>query len=395
MKFLNKHIKVTMLFFVAVAGLSLLLSGNNVFAASKTWSGGGSDGKWSTASNWTPSGAPTSGDDLTFDYANTTANTPTNDITGLNIHSITFTGGTTGNLGSIVLAQPTTISGDITNSGAANLSLSGGFTLGANVKTIGHVDLMSANPATYTSAYNKITLGGFTLSITGNDGIAAYNIPIEGSGAVEYSGIDTLQMGGINTYSGTTSFVNVVKAYNTNNQPRSPSQMFGSSSISIDANSVVQLEFSAAGSFDNQITLSDTAVSGTQGGSYTTFNPQLYLEGQASSSFAIALTHIVLNGNGGIGYSSGLSTVDLAGIQANGHCLHVETTYKDKYLNLPTVCGGGSTSPPLSGVTPGVPNTGSHASHQNFMVAMVAFGAIIGVSSVVILKSRRATSSRH
>lgn len=47
----------------------LLLLSVNVFAATKTWDGGGADANWTTAANWSTDIAPVAGDDLIFPAA--------------------------------------------------------------------------------------------------------------------------------------------------------------------------------------------------------------------------------------------------------------------------------------------------------------------------------------
>lgn len=70
-----------------LATTGLLLGAGETLAASKTWSGAGSDSYWSTGANWGGI-APTNWDTITFSGANRQANT--NDIPSLQIGAVTF-----------------------------------------------------------------------------------------------------------------------------------------------------------------------------------------------------------------------------------------------------------------------------------------------------------------
>src|ERR1041385_6547552 len=59
-------------------------------AATKTWDGS-SNGNWNTMANWAGNVVPVDGDDLVFP-ANAARVTITNDISGLNLRSITISG---------------------------------------------------------------------------------------------------------------------------------------------------------------------------------------------------------------------------------------------------------------------------------------------------------------
>jgi hypothetical protein len=52
-------------FFSSVLAVVFFGCASDVFAAVKSWDGS-SGANWSTAANWTPSGAPVDGDDLIF-----------------------------------------------------------------------------------------------------------------------------------------------------------------------------------------------------------------------------------------------------------------------------------------------------------------------------------------
>src|SRR5688572_13411435 len=67
---------------VSVGFLALVLS-SPAFAVTKTWTNnnGTGDGKWNTASNWSPAGVPTSADDVEIGVTDQTSNYLTIDST--------------------------------------------------------------------------------------------------------------------------------------------------------------------------------------------------------------------------------------------------------------------------------------------------------------------------
>ncbi len=86
MKKKNKHLLAAV---AGVSALSSLLS--SAEAASRIWSGGGTDNNWSTAGNWGGT-APKAGDTLTF--GGTIGLNNTNDLTAYsNLNGITFSSG--------------------------------------------------------------------------------------------------------------------------------------------------------------------------------------------------------------------------------------------------------------------------------------------------------------
>lgn len=360
---------------MAMLAFSVLFNNNTAFAATKTWTGAGGDANWSTSSNWSPSGAPTNGDTLVFNLSSLGSQTsPNNDIDNISITGMTFSGGTQGQLFTLRFAQTTILNGTMTNSSNTRISLSGGFTLGSNVILTG-----GFSSGDLTGADNQIALAGHALTLSNYDGVTAITqTPITGTGTVNYTNLSVLQMNSVNTYSGTTNLTNVTSMYNTTAAPQSPSEMFGTSSIVVDASSRIQMEFSASATFNNAITLAATSVSGNS------FNAQLFFESsQVSAAHEITLPNVVLTGSGGMSLSPGqIASVNLAGITQNGHCLYVPTLsgYQEKFLNVGSFCNA-------SGVDfgdqdtdiPGVPNAGLQ-SRSN-----VAYLIAASVSAIALL----------
>lgn len=355
-----------MLILVVLGGV--LISGKSAFAATKTWTGNGSDNNFSTSGNWSPSGAPTSGDDLIFNLASLGSHTtPTNDVTGLSINSITTNNGGASQLFSIIFEEDTTLAGNITNTGANKITIDGGFIVGGDVTISGGISL-----GDHTGSLNQVQLSSNThvLTFSDYDGITAIDIPIIGDGTVNYENLAQVQVGGNNTYEGTTNLTNVNLLFNASTPPQSPTEMFGTSAINVDANSRIEMKFSASATFSNQITLAATTVDGN------TFNAQLaFSSEQVTAALVITLPNVTLSGSGGMTLSpSQIASVNLAGIQANGNCLYVPTSYQGSFTNAPTFCGAEGAS--SVDEVPGVPNTGDKATGINKLLFLVA-GALI------------------
>lgn len=86
-----RRILVTTFFITGVIAMQFQ-TGLIAFAATKTWTGAGGDNKFSTAANWS-GGVPTNGDSLSFDVASLGADTALdNDIAGLSLTGMSFTG---------------------------------------------------------------------------------------------------------------------------------------------------------------------------------------------------------------------------------------------------------------------------------------------------------------
>jgi autotransporter-associated beta strand protein len=123
-----------------------------LFAAEKTWTGGAGDSLFSSEANWSPSGAPVSGDSLLF--ANSAAVSAVNDLDGYSFSGVTVSGS-----GSVTLQNTGlgfTLTGDILVLGAGPLSVYVPVTLNADVT-------LNVSNATF-SAYGPITgSGGITV----------------------------------------------------------------------------------------------------------------------------------------------------------------------------------------------------------------------------------------
>jgi autotransporter-associated beta strand protein len=153
----------------------------------RTWTGGGTNGNWSTSANW-GGAVPGNGDRITF--AGSTRTTDTNDLSALSVPSLKFNSG-----GFSIYGNVLTVTGAITNS-------SGNNTINAPV-TLGGALRLQSDAGTLTLAGN-MTNGGQALTAdgAGNETITG---TISGTGGIVKNGAGTLQFSGANSYTGNTA----------------------------------------------------------------------------------------------------------------------------------------------------------------------------------------------
>lgn len=150
-----------------------LLHTTPTFAATKTWTGTAGDQQFNTAGNWSPSGAPTTGDDLVFPLS-ASDKAPNNNISSLSLASITFSGSGT---------DVYTLSGNA-------LTLTGGITSNVSGAFTGYI----------TSA---ITVSGTQSWSVAADNVIGMEGVLSGSGALTKTGTGTLSLTGASpSYSG-------------------------------------------------------------------------------------------------------------------------------------------------------------------------------------------------
>lgn len=168
----------------------------NMYAATRTWDGGGADNNWSTAANWSGDIAPSAGDDLVF--SGSTRTTPNNDYTaGTSFNTITFSNGASsftvgGN--SILLTGGASA---ITASNASNtMTITLSITFSSSAPTI-----TSTSGGILTFSTGTIANGGFAITITGT-GTTNFNGVVSGSGSITKSGTGSLTVAAANTFTG-------------------------------------------------------------------------------------------------------------------------------------------------------------------------------------------------
>jgi autotransporter-associated beta strand protein len=225
------------------SGTANLNLGNNTL----TVSGNGSyQGILSGAGNLTYSGTST----LTFGGTNT------------------FTGTTTVSSGTVVLTGNVASTSNITNNAIFDMSGSAGDV------TIGNLN------GTNSSALFK--LGSHNLIITGDD---TYNGTISGTGGLTYSGMGTLVLNGVNSFSGTTNVVSNGVLVVGQDASYSSAKLQGGANV--DASATLQ----GYGNINGDITNSGTVTSyyGTLNGIITN-NNLFELSGETTSQ-------LINNGN--------------------------------------------------------------------------------------------------
>jgi len=159
--------------------------------AGEIWDGGGPNGLWSTSLNWNLDTLPNFANPLQFDgvlqlFA-------TNDITS-GVAGITFNAGA----GAFTLSgNAVTLNGGIVNN-SANLQ-----TVSFAAITLGSTQTFNANTASLLVTSN-VNLSANQLTIDGAN-YTTLNGVLSGIGLVLKNGAGTLGLGGLNTYSGTTS----------------------------------------------------------------------------------------------------------------------------------------------------------------------------------------------
>jgi autotransporter-associated beta strand protein len=214
---------------LAAAPVAAAVSSQAVFAATDTWTGGGTDTNWNTSGNWTGGNpTPAAGDTLVFGV--TTHLASNNDATGLSLGGLQFSTGAsaytltgnnialTGGLIDNAATSVETINFSITGTAASSLQLStesptnGGLggeslTFGAS-QTFGSL-LMQANSATT----DTVTIGsGNTLNILGTA-----TVGIASPAATSAATTATLKLTGGGNYNQTSGNMSVVAAASANN----------------------------------------------------------------------------------------------------------------------------------------------------------------------------------
>jgi len=292
----------------ALLALSALLTLNvgQAFAATRTWTGGGSDNNFSTGANWSGSTAPTNGDIITFDTASLgAAETLTNDISGLSLAGINATGG--GDYGYVIAGQGITVTGPLSLAGS--LYFTGTVTLGANVTVSGSRGLnlgYGANKGTLavgtrtltmsTSLYGTVSGSGtiivqnnasatietgssFSGSLQVADGgsvslyknLAISNVSVASGGSITFCGYAGANFGGAVSVGGSGKYGSALSSYaqcgagggNAEFDPQASVNLTGA--VTLTANTVVASlgEIKISGPLSGNYTVS--MISGTSG----------------------------------------------------------------------------------------------------------------------------------
>lgn len=184
--------------FPAIMAISLLLC-VSATAALKTWDGS-SGANWSTAANWTPSGVPLDGDDLSFP-AGALNPVNNNDIVDLRVATLQFSGAAGG---FTLSGNAITITNGVVAANTAGLNILSFSTITNATSQTWTVD----SGGTLDVNANIVLIGGGTFTVN-NDFNVTLDGTISGSGALLKSSSGTgtlfLRSSANNTYTGTTT----------------------------------------------------------------------------------------------------------------------------------------------------------------------------------------------
>src|SRR6266851_434873 len=163
------------------------------FTAAKTdaWSGGGSDGNWTTAANWVGNMVPVAGDALVFPAGAAGLSNTNNFSAGTGFSSITISGSGYSLAGNRVLTGAIDASGTIgTNNLLVDVSLTGNRMITAPAAAGNQLDL------------GNLDNGGDTLTVTGGLGTVLVSGGISGVGGLTMNATGDLVLQNNNTFGG-------------------------------------------------------------------------------------------------------------------------------------------------------------------------------------------------
>lgn len=223
---LSKSAKLTLATLMAVSSL-LVITITPAFAAVKTWTGTAGDNKFSTANNWNGNAVPQNGDSLTFSNASLVADKIlTNDMTGLSLVGLSFTG-TSNNNSFKITGNPLTVSGTIS---AVNVSVAKGGTIDTDLILSGDITLSGnlylgndSTQRTITTQGHGIMIGSgdyctvtVASALSGSGSLTANGYAMFGTASPNYTGGVTINNNGGITYA-TTSVVGQTSLITVNN----------------------------------------------------------------------------------------------------------------------------------------------------------------------------------
>jgi len=199
-----KYILATPLFIVA-AVVAQLVHVIPTYAATLTWTGGGDGTSFSDGANWNTGNAPVDNDAVTFSVAGLSAQkVVNNDISGLTLTGITFSGSLNSYYTYTLQGNPLTVSGTITNTTTGTEAEYATPTVQNNLVLNGNTTVNKVNIGVNGATLNTQT---YSLTISGSQGCGlALENNLSGSGTLNLSA-NGINVRGTNT--GYTGAINV------------------------------------------------------------------------------------------------------------------------------------------------------------------------------------------
>ncbi len=369
-----------LLVFALAFGAVALINAPDALAATKTWTGGGSDDNWSTAANWSPSGAPVDGDDIVIGVdVNGSTLDVVNDISGLSVNSITWAGVWQDGVPTRIdtTAHVLNVTGDIDGGPSLIAGIKGGIELGDDISILG------VTMGTYgVTTSHTIDLNGYELTFdaSSSNGSLTVNQSIVGDGSVVY--LVDVMLYEPNSYSGTT-IIQTPEQSGVTEIDLTPSEMFGTSSITIKNGSKIQISFEeGAYTWSNPITIEASP----DDLDWALF---LYCVTETPGACTVTIPNITLVGNAAFASNDGI-VANLAGFTANGFCL--DYSYSGGVVNDgPPACQ----ITPGSSVTsvPGAPNSGEMM--RSPLVVVLASVAGLGAAGFAVKRGLAFAKARR
>jgi fibronectin-binding autotransporter adhesin len=250
------------------------------YAAAVVWDGGGANNNFSTAANWSTDTIPVNGDTITFDNTGlTVSETVTNDLVGLSVAGVNFTGANSYQY--TVDGNALSVGGAINGNGSLDVDLTLTANTTVDVTSIG----VAGNPSTLDTAGFNLSLnssgscgGQFYSAITGSGDIAAnlgeggYNLHTASpaytgdititSGVVGFVTTDAVGSASSLTANGGRAVLGLNGADRTLNTPISLGGMGSEYQGALSVNSMTGIAVGCKGGGDNPQTQSLTLAGG-------------------------------------------------------------------------------------------------------------------------------------
>ncbi|MFI5182525.1 MAG: hypothetical protein ACHQPI_14160 [Thermoanaerobaculia bacterium] len=181
---------------LALIGSFLVVLSFGADAATKTWTGGGANANWTTALNWSPSGAPASGDDLVFPAGGLRPTNNNDTAAATSYNTISFTGPV----------------GGYSLQGNA-IQLAAGITANNSASNLISLDITLTAPQTFVitgdrlQIFGTVNLGANTLAVNNATfpSVIEFDGPVTGTGGLTATGIGFVYIQATCTYSGPTN----------------------------------------------------------------------------------------------------------------------------------------------------------------------------------------------